>query len=168
MEPGTFSPVHLTWLDVGVRLGGAVIFALAIGLERFLHKKPSDFRPFVIISMASCVLMMALMDLAYRSSDTSLSIDPAKVVSGVMSGIGFLGAGALFRDAHVIQGAGSASAIWASGAIGLTCGLGAVWLAALLGIFIVVLFLLARGQVDAYDAKRTPSPDSDGDRDGCD
>src|SRR3546814_876575 len=124
MEAGAFSPVHLSWLDALARLGGAILFSLAIGLERFLHRKPVDFRPFVIISLASCALTVAILELGYRSSDPHLSIDPAKVISGVMTGIGFLGAGALFREKHLVQGAGSAAAIWAAGALGIVCGMG--------------------------------------------
>src|SRR3546814_3545823 len=85
MEAGAFSPVHLSWLDALARLGGAFLFSLAIGLERFLHRKPVDFRPFVIISLASCALPVAFLELGYRSSDPHLSIDPAKVLRGVMT-----------------------------------------------------------------------------------
>ena len=152
MEVGTFAPVHLSWLDALLRLGAAIAFAFAIGLERFVRKKPVDFRPFVIISLASCALSIGIIDLAYRTVDAHLSIDPAKVMSGVMTGIGFLGAGALFREKQVVQGAGSAAAIWASGAIGLVCGLGSVWLGGLLAFVIVLLFVLGRPFTDRYDA----------------
>src|SRR3546814_12705078 len=91
-----------------------------------------DFRPFFIISLASCSLTVAILELGYRSSDPHLSIYPAKVISGVMTCIGFLGAGALFREKHLVQGAGSAAAIWAAGALGIVCGMGFLWLAALL------------------------------------
>src|SRR3546814_19752955 len=103
MEAGAFSPVHLPWLDALARLGGAILFSLAIGLERFLHRKPVDFRPFVIISLASCALTVAILEPGYRSSDPPLSIDPAQVISGVMTGIGFLGVGTLFREQHLLQ-----------------------------------------------------------------
>lgn len=152
MEVGTFAPVHLSWLDALLRLGAAIAFAFAIGLERFVRKKPVDFRPFVIISLASCALSIGIIDLGYRTVDANLSIDPAKVMSGVMTGIGFLGAGALFREKQVVQGAGSAAAIWASGAIGLVCGLGSVWLGGLLAFVIVLLFVLGRPFADRYDA----------------
>lgn len=150
MEAGSFAPVHLGWLDALARIGLSVLFALAIGIERFVHKKPVDFRPFVIISVASCALSIAILDLGYRSTDPHLSIDPAKVMSGVMSGIGFLGAGALFREKHYVQGAGSAAAIWAAGAIGIVCGLGFLWLAGLVALVIVSMLLLGRRYASDY------------------
>ena len=154
MEPGTFGPVHLSYLDAVARLGLSILFALALGVERFAHKKPVDFRPFVIIALASCGLGILVVELPYTSADTNLSIDPAKVISGVMSGIGFLGAGALFREGDIVKGAGSAAAIWSAGAIGLICGMGFVWLAGLVALGILVLFLLSRRFVDtgAYNA----------------
>ncbi len=148
MEPGTFFPVHIGWFDALARIGLAILFALSIGVERFVHKKPVDFRPFVIISLASCGLGLLAVELPYTSADTNLSIDPAKVISGVMSGIGFLGAGALFREGDIVKGAGSAASIWSAGAIGLICGMGFVWLAGLIALGIVLLFLLSRRFVE--------------------
>lgn len=155
MEPGTFFPVQIAWIDALARLGCAIVFALSIGIERFVHKKPIDFRPFVIISLSSCGLGLLVMELPFTSSDANLSIDPAKVISGVMTGIGFLGAGALFREGDIVKGAGSAASVWSAGAIGLVCGMGFLWLAGLIALGIVVLFLLSRrfAETDAYAAR---------------
>lgn len=154
MEPGTFAPIHLEWLDAVARIAFAILFALSIGIERFVHKKPVDFRPFVIISLSACGLGLLVMELPFTSADANLSIDPAKVISGVMTGIGFLGAGALFREGDIVKGAGSAASIWSAGAIGLICGMGLIWLAGLVALGIVVLFLFTRRFVDtdAYTA----------------
>lgn len=164
MEAGTISPVHLTWLDVAVRVAAALVLSFALGLERFVHKKPVDFRPFMIIGLASCALTIAIVEFAYRASDPELSVDPAKVVSGIMSGIGFLGAGALFREKHVVQGAGSAAAIWAAGALGVVCGFGMIWLAALLAFSVVATLLLSRPFTDDYAARAETDDSSDDDR----
>ena len=152
MEPGLFTPVGLEWVDALIRVALSILLALAIGLERFLRRKPVDFRPFVIISLASCALVLGLLELGVRADVKALTIDPGKVISGVMSGIGFLGAGALFREKHVVQGAGSAAAIWAAGAIGILCGLGVLWLAMLTSIAIVILFFVASRYTDPYQA----------------
>ena len=150
MDIAAFAPASFSWLDVSVRMGAAVILALSIGVERFVHRKPVDFRPFVIIAAASCALAIGILDLGHRSTDPSLTIDPAKVMSGVMTGIGFLGAGALFREKHYVQGAGSAASIWAAGAIGIVCGLGSVWLGAMLAVLVVLVLLAGRGLVSDY------------------
>ena len=131
MDPGAFAPVHIGWIDAFARLALSIVLALSIGVERFVHKKPVDFRPFVIISLSACGLGLLAVELPFTSADPNLSIDPAKVISGVMTGIGFLGAGALFREGDIVKGAGSAASIWSAGAIGLICGMGFLWLAAM-------------------------------------
>lgn len=161
MEPASFSPAHLTWLDVGARLGSAALFSLAIGLERFLRRKPVDFRPFVIVSLASAALIVGLAEIRFVIADPRLSIDPGRVMSGVMTGVGFLGAGALFREKHIVQGAGSAAAIWAAGAIGIVCGLGLLWLGAILAGAILALFVAGRPFTGAYDARVVDDDASD-------
>jgi len=155
MEPGAFSPIHIGWVEALARVGLSIILALAMGVERFVHKKPVDFRPFVIIALASCGLGLMAVELPFTSSDPNLSIDPAKVISGVMTGIGFLGAGALFREGDIVKGAGSAASIWSAGAIGLICGMGFLWLAGLVALGIVLLFLLSRRfvEVDTYTTR---------------
>jgi len=153
MTAGSFSPLELSWVDVLARVGGAILFSLVIGLERFRHRKPVDFRPFVIVSVASCALVVGLVEVSFAIPDPRLSIDPGRVMSGIMTGIGFLGAGALFRENHIVQGAGSAAAIWAAGAIGIVCGLGLLWLAGLVSGTILMLFFIGRRFTDAYDAR---------------
>lgn len=153
MDAGTFHPDHVTWLDALLRVGAALVLSLALGLERFWRRKPLDFRPFVIIALASCALSLSIVEFAYRADDDSLSVDPAKVLSGVMSGIGFIGAGALFREKHVVHGAGSAAAIWASGAIGLVCGLGFLWLAGLVALALLAVLILSRPFTEDYTAR---------------
>jgi putative Mg2+ transporter-C (MgtC) family protein len=154
MELGSLAPVNIAWLDALARIALSIVFALSIGIERFVHKKPVDFRPYIIISLSSCGLGLLVVELPFILADENLSIDPAKVISGVMSGIGFLGAGALFRQGDIVKGAGSAAAIWSTGAIGLICGMGLLWLAGLVALGIVLMFLLSRRFADtgAYTA----------------
>jgi putative Mg2+ transporter-C (MgtC) family protein len=154
MEAGSLSPINLSWLEALARVGAAFAFSLAIGVERFVHRKPVDFRPFVIIAVTSCALAIGILDLGSRATDPSLSIDPAKVMSGVMTGIGFMGAGALFREGRHVEGAGSAASIWAAGAIGIVCGLGFLWLGAIVAVAVVVTLLVSRRFVSDY-ATRT-------------
>jgi putative Mg2+ transporter-C (MgtC) family protein len=153
MDVSAFSPLHLSWIDVFARLGAASLFSLAIGVERFVRRKPVDFRPFVIVSLASSALIIGLVEASSAIPDPRLSIDPGRVMSGVMTGVGFLGAGALFREKHIVQGAGSAAAIWASGAIGIVCGLGLIWLGGMLAGGMLALFLIGRPFTKVYDAR---------------
>jgi putative Mg2+ transporter-C (MgtC) family protein len=144
MAAGTFSPIYLSWVDILARIGAALVFSLALGVERFLRKKPIDFRPFVIIALASCTLVLSVSEYGVKVNDTALAVDPSRVVQGVLTGIGFLGAGALFREDYTVYGAGSATSIWAAGAIGLICGFGLLWLAGLLSIGLLLVLGLSR------------------------
>ena len=139
-----FAPETMSWEDVGLRFAFATILPFLIGLERFLGRKPIDFRPFVIISVGSCGLVMASIEMLQSVNDTNSNIDPTRVIEGVITGIGFLGAGAMFREGYYVQGAGSAAAIWVAGAIGLSCGMGEIWLATIMAA-IVLSLLVASG-----------------------
>lgn len=165
MELATFLPQHIGWLEALARVGIAILLAFAIGADRYFHRKPVDFRPFVIIALASCGLGLMAVELPYLTSDPNLSVDPAKVISGVMTGIGFLGAGALFREGDVVKGTGSAASIWSAGAIGLMCGMGFIWLAGLIAVGVILVFLISRHlfAVDSYTKHREESKGGDHD-----
>ena len=139
-----FAPETMNWEGAGLRFAFATILPLFIGLERFFRRKPIDFRPFVIISVGSCGLVMASIEMLQSINDTNTNIDPTRVIEGVITGIGFLGAGAMFREGNFVQGAGSAAAIWVAGAIGLTCGMGELWLATAIATIVLIL-LIASG-----------------------
>ena len=136
------SPGFTTWLDVFVRLCAATMLPLALGIERFLRKKPIDFRPFVIISVAACGLLIGAMELLTDTTDPQGRIDPTRVIQGVITGIGFLGAGAMFREGEFVRGAASAASIWSAGAIGLVCGMGEIWLATIVAATALVLMVV--------------------------
>ena len=164
MDLSQFEPQHVSWAEAGLRLTLAIVLPLLIGMERFLRKKPIDFRPFVVISVAACGLSMAAMELAMTSFDRQIRIDPTRVFEGVITGIGFLGAGAMFRQQNYVMGAGSASAIWAAGAIGLVCGLGMLWLSLIIALPILLILIVSAPFVDRYDPGGHPSERSSEDR----
>ncbi|MHA6333825.1 MgtC/SapB family protein [Qipengyuania sp. CAU 1752] len=147
-----FTPDVLTWFETGLRLGAATFLPLLIGLERYLNNKPIDFRPFIIISVGACGLLIASIEMLESTADPQSRIDPTRVIEGVITGIGFLGAGAMFREGNFIQGAGSAAAIWSAGAIGLACGMGELWLAGLVTAIVLVTLVASRPFTDKWDA----------------
>ena len=147
-----FQPSTLSWSEVAIRLAAAVIFPLIVGLERFLHRKPIDFRPFVIISVAACGLLIGSIELLQStSSDEQARIDPTRVIEGVITGIGFIGAGAMFRQGNYVQGAGSAASIWCAGAIGLVCGMGEIWLGGIIAMLVLMLLVVSRPFTERWD-----------------
>ena len=153
-------PSSLSWFDVAWRLGAATLFPLIVGLERFFHKKPIDFRPFVIISVAACGLLIGSIELLQSSNDSQAQIDPTRVIEGVITGIGFIGAGAMFREGNYVQGAGSAASIWCAGAIGLVCGMGELWLGAIVSIIVFLLLIVSRPFTERWDPGSTKGADA--------
>ncbi len=129
-----------------------MLLPLMIGVERFLKRKPIDFRPFVIVSLSACTLSLAVLELAFRASDPQVDLSPSRIFAGVITGIGFLGAGAMFREDNYVKGAGSASSIWAAGVIGIVSGIGLLWLAAILALGVLALLLVSAPFTSKYDA----------------
>ncbi|SHH67558.1 MgtC/SapB family protein [Cognatishimia maritima] len=138
-----FAPDNLTWANAILKLIAAILLPLAIGLERFWHRKPIDFRPFVIISVVACAVLIATLDFPLTGGRTVESVDATKVMQGVLTGIGFLGAGAMYRQGDYVKGAASAASIWSAGVIGLICGIGELWLAGGVTFMIVALMFLS-------------------------
>lgn len=145
------APDALTWWTVFWRLLAASLLPLAIGMERFLRRKPIDFRPYVIISLVSCALLLSTEDLVLSTSSDSRAIDPTRVMQGVITGIGFLGAGAMYREGDFVKGAGTAASIWSAGALGLVCGIGEIWLAGIITVLIVSLMIASSPFTDRWD-----------------
>ena len=152
MSLDAFSPEFTTWLDVSFRVAAAMLLPLVLGIERFLRRKPIDFRPFVIISVGACGLLIGSMELLNETADPQGRIDPTRVVQGVITGIGFLGAGAMFREGEFVRGAASAASIWSAGAIGLVCGMGELWLAAAISGITLVLMVVGEPLTEKWHA----------------
>ena len=145
------APDALDWQTAFVRLIAATLLPLAIGIERFVRKKPIDFRPYVIISIVACGLLLATQDLLTAQATEGTPIDPTRVMQGVITGIGFLGAGAMYREGDFVKGAGTAASIWSAGAIGLICGIGEIWLAGVITVVIVGLMLFSAPVTEKWD-----------------
>lgn len=147
------APDALSWWTALWRLTAATIFPLAIGMERFIRRKPIDFRPYVVISVVSCALLVATQDLLAAQGAEGATVDPTRVMQGVITGIGFLGAGAMYRDGDFVKGAGTAASIWSAGALGLICGIGEIWLAGMITVTIVVLMLASAPFTARWDSR---------------
>lgn len=120
------------------------LIAGAIGYERERHGRAAGFRTHILVGVGSCLIMMTglyLMD-AYAGVK---EIDPSRMAAQVVSGIGFLGAGTIFRSRQSILGLTTAASLWAVGGVGLAVGAGFLRGALFTGLIVlVVLFVLSR------------------------
>ncbi len=149
--------------DAVLRVALSAGLAMIIGLERDIKKKPIDFRAYMIVATISCVLAMVAQELYadYQRPDTNVRLDFMRVIEGVLTGIGFLGAGAILKGrsdkTHPVVGTATAASIWASGGLGLALGFGFYGLAliafaAIAGTLFIFGFLMPV-MVDQQDGR---------------
>ncbi|MGD9510181.1 MAG: MgtC/SapB family protein [Geminicoccaceae bacterium] len=112
--------------EVVTRMGAAALLSGILGLERELRSKPLGLRTNILVALGACsfgLITMELVDL-FRRDDSLGSIDPSRVVQGIIEGIGFLGTGAIIQSRGDVYGATTGATIWVVGAIGIACGFG--------------------------------------------
>jgi putative Mg2+ transporter-C (MgtC) family protein len=122
-----------------LRLGAALLLGSVLGLNRELHGKAAGLRTHALVCLGAAVATL----LALGTPDRSIPVDPnaiTRVVQGILTGVGFLGAGVILRDpmGHV-TGLTTAATIWICAVLGIVCGLG-YW--SLLGAAIVITLLV--------------------------
>ncbi len=125
-----------------IRLGLAAIAGLVMGLDRDIKNKPVDFRAYMIVCTASALLAIVSMEIVFVIPEQeNFMVDPNRIVQGILTGIGFLGAGAIIHTGqdHVV-GTATGASIWASGSLGLCIGYGFYALA--FATFILIAFIL--------------------------
>lgn len=128
----------LEWWDIVLRLGVATLASGAIGLNRDLHGKPIGLRTLGMVGLASSLVVLIANPAALEAGQ--LSDATSRVVQGILTGIGFLGAGVIVHgDQHKVKGLTSAACVWFTACIGVVCGLGH-W--RLVGIALVIALLL--------------------------
>ncbi|QIK96574.1 MgtC/SapB family protein [Sphingomonas sp. HDW15A] len=126
-----------------VSIGLAYLLALPIGWNRERAERSAGIRTFPLVAMASCGFIQAVESITAGSAEAT-----ARVVEGVITGMGFIGGGAILHKGDRVQGTATAAALWATGAVGVAVGLGsldvAVMIALVTGITLYVLSPLKR------------------------
>lgn len=117
---------HISPLEILFRLGAAAILAGAIGVEREWRDQNAGFRTHLLVGLGSALFTLTS---AYGFSDfhfsqSTITTDPTRIAAQIVSGVGFLGAGAIIRQGLSVRGLTTAASLWAVSAIGLACGAG--------------------------------------------
>jgi putative Mg2+ transporter-C (MgtC) family protein len=118
-----------------IALAVAYALAIPIGWNREHEERSAGLRTFPLVAVASCGFVQA--------TETMMAHDPAaiaRVLEGVIAGIGFLGGGAILQQKHSIKGTATAASLWATGAVGVAAGLGSYDVAAILTLFVLLTF----------------------------
>lgn len=116
------------YVEIAVRLIAALAAGALIGLERSYHGRPAGFRTHSLVALSTALLMVVPMFgdewFPAATHQQQLTLDPTRMAQGIMTGIGFLGAGAILRDGLSIRGLTTAASIWITAAIGILMGIG--------------------------------------------
>jgi putative Mg2+ transporter-C (MgtC) family protein len=115
------------YLPITLRLLVAVLVGGLIGLERSYHGRPAGFRTHTLVCLSTCVLMLVTVYETFwfpATFEGRATIDPTRLAQGIMTGIGFLGAGAIIKEGLSVRGLTTAASIWITAALGILVGIG--------------------------------------------
>jgi putative Mg2+ transporter-C (MgtC) family protein len=132
----------MTILDAILRLGAAIIAGGAIGLNRDLRNKPAGVRTHALVALGSA---LATILVAEDSDPNAMS----RVIQGIITGIGFLGAGVILRreGGRTVRGLTTAASIWVVAALGIACGMGQ-WVPVAVGTVLTLAVLILGGPLE--------------------
>jgi putative Mg2+ transporter-C (MgtC) family protein len=131
----------LTWdqVDISARLVLAAVLGALVGLEREIHAHPAGMRTHLLVSVGSA-LFTVLSIYGFTSGSGGENVDPTRIAAQIVTGIGFLGAGAIIQYGTSIRGLTTAGSLWAMAAIGMAAGAGQAVIAIV--AWAIVLFSL--------------------------
>jgi putative Mg2+ transporter-C (MgtC) family protein len=143
-------------VEIVVRLLAAVLCSGVVGWERESRQRPAGLRTHMMVGLGAASFTLMAVQMAGPAAD------PVRVVQGVVTGIGFLGAGAIMHSRGEVQGMTTAAGIWVVGGIGAACGLGSYVLAVVtLLLALVILTALKRLEDNAFPESHTEARSED-------
>ena len=143
-------PVDMAW-----RLLLAAGLGAAIGLEREYRQKPAGLRTNILIAVGSALFTILSLEMTKGIGDTS------RVAGQIVTGIGFLGGGAIMRNRDTVHGMTTAATIWVNAAVGIAAGMGQYALATFT-VALTLLVLVALPPIEIYFERRAGWPDRHG------
>lgn len=131
-------------VDAVIRMLCAVLIGCIIGIDRDLHGKPTGMKTLGLVSLGACIATMCA--LGFSTPTLPQNAEVSRVVQGIVTGIGFLGAGVIIQNPreHRIRGLTTAASIWVTAAVGILCGLGVWSLAIIATVILITLLTLGR------------------------
>jgi putative Mg2+ transporter-C (MgtC) family protein len=113
-------------IEMLLRLVAALVSGALIGYERSFHGRPAGLRTHVLVCLASSLLMLVTVYEMHwvKTGSDEIRLDPTRMAQGIMTGIGFLGAGVVVKEGLNVRGLTTAASIWITSAIGILAGVG--------------------------------------------
>ena len=128
----------MDYTEIFLRLVLAVVFGGLIGLEREIVHRPAGIRTHMLVSLGSALFVLLALESIPQGID--------KIIAGIATGIGFLGAGTIFKAKSEVHGLTTAASIWAVAAVGLAIGLGYYLMTIIAVILILIVLHLNRSE----------------------
>lgn len=136
MNELTILTEHAVYLLTSAALGSLV------GLEREVHGQPAGLRTHMIVSTGAALAAILSISFSHFLSNPNMPSDPGRIVAQVVSGVGFLGAGAIMKMGVSVKGLTTASSLWTTAIIGIAAGSGFVLLGALATLLVLVILTI--------------------------
>jgi len=124
-------PLTLTWADVGLRVVLTMLAAAAIGYDRDVEGHPAGLRTTILVALAACLSMVQanwLMNSVGKAPDSFVVLDLMRLPLGILTGVGFIGGGAILKHSDSIHGVTTAATLWFVTVVGLCFGGGQIGL----------------------------------------
>jgi putative Mg2+ transporter-C (MgtC) family protein len=156
--------VDLDSMSIAVRLGAAMLAGAVIGIDRELRNKPAGLRTHSMVSIGAAIVVLATLGSSPGSPDAL-----SRAIQGIITGIGFLGAGVImqYERERRVEGLTTAASIWVAAGLGIACGAGLVELvgiAMLAAILVLVGGNWIEGALGRRAGNRLPDAPPEGDR----
>lgn len=135
-------------IDVAMRLIVATVLSGLIGFEREAHGKEAGVRTYALVGVGSALVMVVSIEI-FEIYKGIVAVDPSRIAAQVVSGIGFLGAGAIIRFPQGVKGLTTAAGLWTAAGIGLACGL-AQYRPAVITTILVLVILALFSKIDRF------------------
>jgi putative Mg2+ transporter-C (MgtC) family protein len=137
-------------LPYAAALAFAYVLALPIGWDREHNERSAGLRTFPLVAVASCGFVQATEGITGNSPEAQ-----ARIIEGLITGIGFIGGGAIIKQAGAVQGTATAAGLWATGAVGAAVGLGSYDVAIVVTLFTIFTFRI----LSPVKQQKTPGDD---------
>jgi putative Mg2+ transporter-C (MgtC) family protein len=132
-----------TDLQMVTRLLLTLVLSGLIGLERQVHRRDAGLRTHILVSLGSCLIMLTSLYVFDIYKD-QVALDPVRIAAGVVTGIGFLGAGTIIREPDGVRGLTTAASLWVVAGIGLAVGVGFNKIAIYTSILVLIVLHFLR------------------------
>jgi putative Mg2+ transporter-C (MgtC) family protein len=151
-----------TWSEAVLRLLAATATGGAIGLNRELTRKPAGLRTHALVALGAALVTVTALQLGVTDDRTHADA-AARVIQGVIAGIGFLGGGVILHsEGRDVTGLTTAATIWVAAALGVSCGIGQWRVAGMAVAIALVVLVLGRGVETALHRRRRSDTDLPG------